>query len=356
MPVGGPGFPSTFQDASAGPVIRKTVRRRKSNPTAMIVIVAVIILGASGALTYVFRNELSAAFDRMLGGNQTAQQDGDLVDAGNVPKSGIRVVRKGSSADTAPGERQYTDAPGNVDGQGKADEIANRFGAAMQDFGSTENMKKPDEAEMTEKKFGFRPDMNTVTKENSNPVKTTFTFPGTKATPEETETVSRNLALVRTALGNRDQAKAQELLDLAYLDAVSGDSLMAVDRTRQLVEIVAAFWGAVTEGTKALTVAAEITAGDTVAIVTEIEGDKLGLRVNGQNKDYSLSKLPTGLARAIAERWLNADDENTPMIIAAFLAVDPKGNIDEARDLLSKAREKGANVEDMRREFDEIKK
>jgi hypothetical protein len=238
----------------------------------------------------------------------------------------------------------------------KTDEVANTFGNAMQDLGPSKPMTKGDEADMTEAKFGFRPDMNTVTKKNSTAVKTSVVFPGSKASAEETEAVGRALGLVRTALVNRDQAKAQEQLDLAYLDARAGDSLMAADRTRQLVETVGEFWHAVTEGTKGLSVAAELTSGDTIAIVTDIEGDKLGLRVNGQNKDYSLSKLPTNLARTIAERWLQADDPNTPMIVAAFWAVDPKGNIDEARDLLSKAATAGADVEDLRREFDQIKK
>jgi hypothetical protein len=171
----------------------------------------------------------------------------------------------------------------------------------------------------------------------------TVNVPSTQATPEETTAIEKSLAAARTALSERNIPKAQEQTDLALLEATSGQSIRSIEKTRVVIDLIRQFWDAVREGVKGLTVAEELTVGDTTMIVVDNSDGKLIVRANGQNREYTIEKIPTALAKMLAERWLKEGDTNTKILIAAFMTVDPKGDPVYARDLVDQVA--GGNVD-----------
>ncbi|HEX4130964.1 MAG TPA: hypothetical protein VHZ24_13055 [Pirellulales bacterium] len=355
QPFGAAAFGAPADGFGGAPMVRKTVARRKrSNPTAAILIVGIILVAASGAGVFYFRNQLSDQFDKLVGAAPQTEPEATAPEGTMVKKR--YFTRDGKEA-TDPHERKYNDVaapPAGAAPQTESEAMKTVTGGlerAMQD----DKPGKSSDGDF----MGFRADRNSMgTKPDDSKIPTREIphFPNTKAEPEETENVKRGLGTVRLALGERNEKKAREQLDLALLDADSGDSLRAVDHTRQLVEAVGQFWHAVRESVKGLEVGSELNIGDTVAIVTEIEGNKLGLRVNGQNKDYFVDKLSPPLARGLAERWLKKDDPSSKVVVAAFLAVDPKSDLKAARELMQQAKSGGAEVDDLIVELDGIKR
>ncbi|HUY32518.1 MAG TPA: hypothetical protein VMV69_07025 [Pirellulales bacterium] len=173
-----------------------------------------------------------------------------------------------------------------------------------------------------------------------------------EAMPQQEAAVKRALAAARTALGKRDFETAQEQLDLATLDAVTPDLDAEVARVQLLEKYVEHFWKAVSETLPKLEVGEEFTINGVVAGVVEGRPDMLIVRVQGRNREYPLYEIPTKLAVMLAERWLDKGDEQTPVVIGAFLLADPKGDDQEARQLFKQAAAKGADVESLLKELD----
>ncbi len=71
-------------------------------------------------------------------------------------------------------------------------------------------------------------------------------------------------------------------------------------------------------------------------IVVDADGEHLSVRTDAQLQDYKIEKLPTKMALYLAEQWLQPNDPNSKVVLGAFLAVDPHGNRQEARQLCAK--------------------
>jgi len=87
--------------------------------------------------------------------------------------------------------------------------------------------------------------------------------------------------------------------------------------------------------------------GDTRVFVIETGRDRILIRWAGRNREFTRQTMPAGLARKIAENWL----EKTPtskVIVGAFLAVDPtmlaNSGREKARTLWTEAASGGADV------------
>ncbi len=345
-PFGSAPFGSAPVDPNTGtPMLRRPVAKRKksSAPMGIIVVVAAILV-LSGALTYAFRNELSDMIDNVTG---TPRQTAD-----NQPPAKVSVGSDSNRQASRP--RQYNDvydksrdgemgppehvtgaleglgAPGSMS-DSSSDSMPQRRGPGM-----GADRKTPPPADSG----GFPPASPTATPM----VKTvTVNVPSTQATPEETTAIEKSLAAARTALSERNIPKAQEQTDLALLEATSGQSIRSIEKTRVVIDLIRQFWDAVREGVKGLTVAEELTVGDTTMIVVDNSDGKLIVRANGQNREYTIEKIPTALAKMLAERWLKEGDTNTKILIAAFMTVDPKGDPVYARDLVDQVA--GGNVD-----------
>lgn len=163
-------------------------------------------------------------------------------------------------------------------------------------------------------------------------------------TPEEKAAVARSLAAARSALAERNRAKVEEQLNLAMLEASSSEGLKTIDRMRTLEESVKEFWHAVAESCKGLKSVDELEIDGKRMVVIDADTEHLSVRADGQVRDYKLEKLPTNMALYLAEQWLQPNDPSSKVVLGAFLAVDPKGDRQQARVLWEEAAGQGSEV------------
>jgi hypothetical protein len=179
--------------------------------------------------------------------------------------------------------------------------------------------------------------------------------PPAAPTPEQTEKVRAILLRARQSLADRDPAAATAAVKEAEQLAGEGPLQDAIAPTADLAHYVGEFWRAVHAALPKLG-GSEIELGDTVVYVVEAGPDRLVIRMAGQNREYTPQKLPSGLARRIAENWLDKSAA-TKVIIGAFLAVDPtmqqSSGKEKARGLWKEAARQGADVKELLRVLDE---
>lgn len=160
------------------------------------------------------------------------------------------------------------------------------------------------------------------------------------------------LRVARKALAERDLERADQQIDLAIVSAgdMSPELAARIEREQALAAAVRAFWEAVGQSMSQLEGAEELKVADSIAIVVEVDGEIIIIREGGRNQRYSIRRtrnarpLPARLAQALAERWLKADDPSRTLVIGAFLAVDPQGDLAKARDYVQEAEQKGAEA------------
>jgi hypothetical protein len=162
--------------------------------------------------------------------------------------------------------------------------------------------------------------------------------------PEEKAAVGRSLAATRSALAERNFPKVEEQLNLAMLEASSSESLAAIGRMRSLEDAYKEFWHAVRQSCKGLKSVDEVEVDGKKMIVIDADAEHLSVRVDGQSRDYKIEKLPTNMALSLAEQWLHPNNPSSKVVLGAFLAVDPKGDRQEARELWQEAVRQGSEV------------
>jgi hypothetical protein len=177
-------------------------------------------------------------------------------------------------------------------------------------------------------------------------------FRNEKADETAAAALQKTLGEARKALGERKFARAEELLDLATLEANAADSITAINRTRYVVDLMNQFWDIVRESMKELKATDEIKVGESVAIVVEASENKIVVRSNASNRELTVEKMLPGVARALAERRIDDKDPLARMLIGAFLMVDPAGNVGQGRELLENAALFGVNVTDLQAEVE----
>jgi hypothetical protein len=361
MAAGAPVLGSAAVDPNSGaPMFRsgvKPVKRRKSGASAAVFILAGAILVLSGALTFAFRNELSAKLDEMLG--SSPQQVAQAPSASPTKRIAVRTAPIGTDGS---GNRHYEDVvEKSPTMEPEKNEMAAKIGTGLGNaFSETAPSIGMPKGPGTGKPKGKKPAKNNNMPSNNSSsgmlgnADPSFAtpLPTNPASPEEKQAVATTLAAARKALGERKIEDARIQLDLARLEASSGESLKAVERTRLLADAVEQFWNAVREGMKGLKAADELKAGPSV----ESSESKVAVRIDGKNREYAFDKLPRGLARSIAERWLATDDPNSKLIMAAFLAVDPNGDLEQAHKLVQTASNEGAGLEDLKAEIAAIQR
>jgi hypothetical protein len=365
MAAGAPVLGGGAMDSNSGaPMFRsgmKPAKRRKSGASAAVFVLAGAILVLSGALTFAFRNELSAKLDEMLG--SSPQQVAQAPSASPTKRIAVRTAPIGTDGS---GNRHYEDVvEKSPTMEPEKNEMAAKIGTGLGNaFSETAPSIGMPKGPGTGKPKGKKPAKNNNMPSNNSSsgmlgnADPSFAtpLPTNPASPEEKQAVATTLAAARKALGERKIEDARIQLDLARLEASSGESLKAVERTRLLADAVEQFWNAVREGMKGLKAADELKAGPSVAIVVESSESKVAVRIDGKNREYAFDKLPRGLARSIAERWLATDDPNSKLIMAAFLAVDPNGDLEQAHKLVQTASNEGAGLEDLKAEIAAIQR
>ncbi|MHB8900475.1 MAG: hypothetical protein ACYC6Y_17115 [Thermoguttaceae bacterium] len=153
----------------------------------------------------------------------------------------------------------------------------------------------------------------------------------------------RAIASARSALADRNLETAARQLNEAVSLAQTDRERTDAEQVEGLRAHVEAFWESLREQIGRLQSGSELRVGDTMVVVVEAGADFVILRVAGQNRRYSASGLPHVLAAAMAEQ-LFSNSANAKALRAAFLIVEPDGDVEKARQLLREASQGGAEV------------
>lgn len=155
----------------------------------------------------------------------------------------------------------------------------------------------------------------------------------------------------RFALASRNLSLAKEKLALAVSLAQTEENRGEVGRLETLHDHVEAFWGSLKPLVAAMQSGSEIEVGDARAMVVEAGPDFVVLRAAGRNRRYNTEALPHRVAAAMAEQLFSSSG-NAKALRAAFLTVEPDGDLNEARRLLHEARQDGTEVGELLEEVD----
>jgi hypothetical protein len=171
------------------------------------------------------------------------------------------------------------------------------------------------------------------------------------ADPDKQESFRRGLAAARTAMTRHDFAAARRHIEAAAALAQNPAEESEAARTQLLLANLQEFWKRIAEVVAGLTVAQEISAGETQYLVVAVTRDKLTLRSEGSSRTYDLRNLPRPVVEALARSGF-APHPSSKVLLGTYLALDPRGDRREARKLWEEARQQGEDVSELIRELD----
>lgn len=164
------------------------------------------------------------------------------------------------------------------------------------------------------------------------------------------------LAELQSALADRNLEQAEKDLKRARTLAASPEEKDTVAGWESLHSHVTQFWGSVRAGLIQLAALDELKIGSTIFIVVESSPEKLTIRLLGRNRSYKvIEELPIGIARLLAEKIQDPNSADYKVQLGSFLAIDAKGDRDEARDLLGEAARGGADSQGLLSLLDSLK-
>jgi len=160
----------------------------------------------------------------------------------------------------------------------------------------------------------------------------------------ENNTVTGQLTAARRAMSERELDKAHARLHAALDLARSPYELAEARRVEKLLSSLEKFWRAVHEEANTLRSAQELQVGDEYIILSEARDGVLTFRYAGRFVQYRPLEMPAKLAIALAERRLKPDRPESHLHVGSFLAIDARGDRQEARRRWEQAGEAGAEL------------
>jgi hypothetical protein len=172
--------------------------------------------------------------------------------------------------------------------------------------------------------------------------------PVVELSKEQLMDLGQALASAKTALGKQDFDSARAEITRAELLAGDSEHRAMTARLKEVAGYAKQFHDAVALAVQNFQVGDEILVGSsTVVCVVETGPDKIVVRVAAQNRMYRLAELPVGLALAIVDYRLSADDPVNGVIRGAYLAVDKRRDPDtlaKAKNLWKEALANGVEI------------
>jgi hypothetical protein len=277
-----------FEGASSR---RRTSASRKQGPQIGLLIAGAVVLVGGAVAAAMFlkagRNSTVAVADNSATSNAVADSNATKDHERQTPASKTAVASDrpdGDSATSRPGKRTA------VSDSARANELVGTQ---------------------------VRPPVNTPPRHMTE-TKTAI------ADPVKSARLNHLLVDVHHKLGERDQTEARQLIIEAKTFAVTPEQVDRVARLSTLVKYVGEFWAAVRDALRALKVADEIDVGTTKVIVVESDKQSLTIHMGSGNHHFEFKELPSGLAIALANRWLDPNKPANKVFVGAFCAVDPK--------------------------------
>jgi hypothetical protein len=168
--------------------------------------------------------------------------------------------------------------------------------------------------------------------------------PSDVAAGPPTAEVARLLTAARRAMFDRDLDTAGQDIDRATRAARTDGDRAAAERVSKLLHSLDKFWQAARDGCRQLQSGEELEIADTRAIVVGVDATGITIRAAGRNLDYAFHELPRPLAVLAAQRRLSQDPQVMDLHIGSFLAVDHRGDREEARRRWEKAGADGQSL------------
>lgn len=172
--------------------------------------------------------------------------------------------------------------------------------------------------------------------------------PAAQPKREEVAALARGLTAARDALARYDFDRATAELKKVETLPKLPEHQAKFDRLNLLSEYAKNFRQALLRSLQGLHAGDQITLGTSGAVgIVEATPQRLSVRVAGQNRTYPINDIPTGLAVAVADSWLDKKDPVSLVLKAAYVAsrndATPE-QLDRARQWFQEAQQKGVDL------------
>ena len=149
---------------------------------------------------------------------------------------------------------------------------------------------------------------------------------------------------VRTAMMKRDLATAKKQLKTAGTNIQTRDDRAQCVRLATLLDYLEQFWNGIRDSMAELKPLQEIPIQNTRVIVVSSSRNSITIKAEGRVGEFTVEKMPTLLVTTIADLTFKKDNDSRA-IVAAFLAVDPKGDRKLAERYWTEAAQAGINTD-----------
>lgn len=155
----------------------------------------------------------------------------------------------------------------------------------------------------------------------------------------------------RSSMSRRDLPGASRHLLTAAENAQTPTEQARLARLKTMLGYLEEFFNLARAGVDGLQGAQELVVGDTRVAVVEADRQQLIVKSAGRLRSWPIEQIPTPLLIAVA-RDTFSQDPTSKVCLGMFLAVDPRGDPDRARQLFHEAARRGIDVTDLLGELD----
>ena len=168
----------------------------------------------------------------------------------------------------------------------------------------------------------------------------------TKATTETS--VELSMERLRDAMRTRDlpgaMNSAEQLLTLSKSTPIDAKARRRIVELLELHSHLVEFWLSVDAGGKSIGLMTEIDLNGKLAAVVEYKAGRIVLRVEGENRAFTLHDMPAVVVTKLASRNITPKNPTNKVFYGAFHALDKFGDKNLARQHWNKAQAAGVNV------------
>ncbi len=146
------------------------------------------------------------------------------------------------------------------------------------------------------------------------------------------DSASALLAAARRAMAGRNLDAARHHAEAGLEKARTEEEKAEAQRVLRLLGFLEQFWEAVRAEAGTLKSGQELAVGEKRLMILEATSRGLAFRHEGELYSLHVEELPVSIAVALAQRRLGAEGPVAHLCVGAFLAVDPKGDLKQARE------------------------
>lgn len=324
--------PDVAPMAGVGPTRLAAAPRRRS--PAGLLAASLLLVGVAAGLAFFLHRAMTQAPAEVATGHAGATPAGaqgpaDLKGA----KSGTKPGKPPAGEKPAPQDKPGPEKPGPADKPSPGE----KPGPA--------DPAQPGEKPKEKPEPGEKPDPSETPQPKAPPPP--------KADPVKQAAWQQAVGEARVSLAEHDLESADGHLAGAAANAQTPEEHAVVERLKLLRAYLGQFWDGVRQSVATLQGGEEIIVGDTRVAVVEADQEKLIVKAAGQLRRWPIERIPASIVLPLAERWFNKNTASK-VVLGAYLAVDPKGSPQRARQLWEEAARAGVDVGPLMEELDQF--